>query len=116
VEVPGAAQVAELVRIMGDEALDALFGRVRSSGERWVGLSLGALCRVAMERGRGSVYVTALVRDRGVSVDARVQALEISQEDPRLAAEVLTWRAAELLDATPVRERLRTLRAMRGRS
>jgi len=116
VEVPGAAQVAALVRIMGDEALDVLFARVRAGGERWVGLSLGALCRVAMERGRGPAYVTPLVRDRAVAVDARVQAIDIAQEDPRLGVEVLAWRAAELLDAPAVRERLRTLRSQRGRS
>lgn len=114
VEVPNGAQVAELVRVLGDEALQELFARASKEGDRWVGLSLGGICRAAMERGRGSAYLAPFVRDRGVSVLARIEALDIAQADPQLGAELTAWRAAELLDAPAFREKLRALRAERG--
>lgn len=112
-EVPSAAEVAVLVQLIGDEAIDALFARARGDADRWVGLAFGALCRAAVERGRGPSLLVPFVRERGLSVAARLEALEIGQSDDRLAEELLAWKATELLDAPAMRERLRTLREER---
>lgn len=115
-EVPPPAHIAVLTRIAGDAALDALFARAREDADRWVGLALGALCRAAIERGRGLAVVAPFVRDRAISATARVEALDIAQAFPDLCAELSAWRPGELLDAPEVREKLRAMReAHRGR-
>lgn len=113
VSVPTAHEVGVLVQLLGEGAVDALFARASLDAERWVGLSLGALCRAALELGRGAALIVPFVRDRGVPIEARLEALDIAQADDSIADELVAWKPAELLDLPAMRDRLRSLRESR---